>query len=128
MCSIPRPFVLALLERRLAEPLLEPDVAQPRLAGGNQRAFAEFCPEVSRVLVDDNLAGIVASGEALADQFVETELLRTGDVNGAVHWGAHGDPADRRGDVVSGHRLNEYGWQPNGRSDRGFIGNAFDEL
>ena len=78
--------------------------------------------------VNDNLAGVVARAEALTDQFIETELLGTGHFNRAIQWRAHGDPADRLGDVISRHGLNEYRWQPNRRSVSGFIGDALDEL
>jgi hypothetical protein len=45
------------LEDGLIQPLLETDLAESRVAGRNQRALAEFGPEVPRVRVDDNLAG-----------------------------------------------------------------------
>src|SRR5438270_11532599 len=82
--ATPVAILLSLLQRRLAEPLGEPDVAESRLAPGNQRPFTEFGPEVPRVRIGDNLAGVVVRGEALTDQFVETELLRTGDFDDAV--------------------------------------------
>src|SRR5262245_939330 len=117
-----------MLDGRLVEPVLEPDVSESRVAGGYERTFAQFCFEVPRVRIDNNLAPNVACAKALAAQFVEAELLRTRHINGAVHWGAHGDHGNRLGDVVSGHGLNEYWWQPNGRSDGGIIGDALDEL
>src|SRR5262245_866028 len=117
-----------MLRRRLPEPLVEPDVAESRLAPRNQRALTEFGPKVPRVRIGDNLAGIVVRGEAPTDQFVETELLGTGHFYRPVHWGAHGDPADRLRDVLSSHRLKEHRWHPDRCSDGGFIGNAFDEL
>jgi len=52
----------------LSQPLLEVDLAESRVAGRNERALAEFRPEVPRVRVDDNLAGAVARAEALADR------------------------------------------------------------
>ena len=112
----------------MAEPLAETDVAESRLAPRNQRPFTEFGPEVPRVRIGDNLAGVVVRGEALTDQFVETELLRTGHFDDAVDWGTHGDRADRLRDVLSRHRLKEHRWHPDRRSDGGVIGNAFDEL
>src|SRR5262245_56983206 len=126
MKSIPRAPLA--LENRLMQPLLEPDLAESRVAGRNQRTLAELGSEVPRVRVNDNLAMVVARGEALADQFVETELLGTGHFGRAIQWRAHGNPGDSLGDVISRHGLNEYGWQPNRRSLRGFIGDARDEL
>jgi hypothetical protein len=113
--------LLSPLERRLAEPLLEADLAELRVVARNQRALAEFGPEVPRVRVDDNLAGVVARGKALTDQLIETELLGTGHFNRAIQ---------RRGlgDVISGHGLNEYRWQANRRPLSGVIGDARDEL
>src|SRR5258705_4598237 len=115
-------------EDGLIQALLEADLAESCIVGRNQRAFAEFCPEVPRVRVNDNLAGVVARTEAPTDQFIEPELLGTGHFNGAIQWRAHGDPADGLGDVISRHRLNEYRRQPNRRSVSGFIGDARDEL
>jgi hypothetical protein len=115
---------LSLLEYGLAEPRLEADLAESRVAGRNQRALTEDGPEIPRVRVSDNLAGIVARAEALTYQFIETELLRTGDFDGAIHWRTHGDPGDRLGDVISRHGLNQHRWQPNRRADGGFIGDA----
>src|SRR5467141_3104511 len=85
--TTPAATLLSLLQRLLAEPLVEPDVAESRLAPRNQRAFSKFGPEVPCVRIGDNFAGVVVRGETLTDQFVETELLRTGHFNGAVHGG-----------------------------------------
>jgi hypothetical protein len=45
-----------------------------------------------------------------------------------VEGSSDGNPADRIGDVISRHRLNEYRRQPNHLPVRGFIGDAPDEL
>jgi hypothetical protein len=94
----------------------------------NQRALVELGPEVPRVRINDHLAGVVARAEALTDQFIEAELLGTGDLNRAIDWRAHRDLADGLDDVISRHGLNEYRWQPNRRSISRFIGDARDEL
>ena len=120
--------LLSLLKYGLAEPLVEADLAESCICSRNERALAEFGSEVSRVLVDDDLAGVVARAERQTDQLIETELLGAGHFNRAIEWRVHGDPADRLGDVISRHGLNEYRWQPNGRSVGGFIGYARDEL
>src|SRR5262249_28237495 len=120
--------LLSLLVRRLAEPLVEPDGAESGFAPGNQRAFTEFGAEVPRVRIGDNLAAIVVRGKALADQFVETELLRTGHFDRAVHRSADGDLGNRLRDVICRHRLKEHRRHPDRRSNRCVVGNAFDEL
>src|SRR5262245_3705221 len=119
---------LSLLERRLAEPLVEPDVTESRLAQGNQRTFIELGPEVPCVRIGHNRAGVLAGREALTDQFVETELLRTGHLDRAIHGGAHGDPADCLRDVIRRHRLEKHRGHPDGRSNGRVVGNALDEL
>src|SRR5690349_5790361 len=116
------------MEDRLMQPVQEADVAESRVVGRNQRALAEFGPEVPRVRVDDNLTRVVARAETQANQLIESEPLRTGYFNRAVQWRARGDPRDGLGNVISCHRLNQYRWQPNRRSISGFIGDAGDEL
>ena len=49
------------LEDGLIQPLLEADLAESRVVGRNQRALAEFGPEVSRMRVNDNLTGVSVS-------------------------------------------------------------------
>src|ERR1700741_620618 len=108
------------MENGLIQPLLEADLAESCVIARNQRALAQFGAEVPRVRVDNHLAGVVARAEALTDQLIKAELLGTGHFNRAIQWRAHGDPANRLGDIVSRHGLNEYRWQPNRRSVGGF--------
>ncbi len=116
------------MEHRLAEPFLKADLAESRGTGRNQRALGELGPEVPRVRVNDNLAGVIACVKALTDQFIETELLGTRHFNHAIQRRAHGNQGDRVRDVISRHRLNEYVRQPHRRPVRGFVGDALDEL
>jgi hypothetical protein len=53
------------------------------------------------VRVDDDLAGVVARGQALTDQLIETELLRPGHFHRAVQWIAHGNPPDRSAEAIT---------------------------
>src|SRR5262245_62391592 len=68
---------LPLLERRLAEPLVEPDLTELRLAPGYERTFIELGSEVACMRIGHNFAGVLAGGEALTDQFVETDRKST---------------------------------------------------
>ena len=106
---------------------LRTGLAESRFTGRNQRALAEFGPEVPRVGVNDT-SRVLPRGEALTDQFVETERLRTGHFNGAVHWRADGDPADRLRHVVSRHGLVIAPAAAEPCSDSGLVGDAVDEL
>src|SRR5215470_8280567 len=110
------------------EPVFQTDLTEPGIVSRNQRALAEFGPEVPRLRIDDHLAGIVARSETLADQLVETEPLGTGHFNSAVQWRAHSNPGNGLGDIISRHGLNEYRWEPNSRSVSRVIGHALDEL
>ena len=83
--TTPGVTLLSVLERRLAEPLVEPDVAQPRLAPGNQRTFIQFGPEVPRVRISDDVARVVAREKVLTDQVIETQLYGTSHFNRAIH-------------------------------------------
>src|SRR5438045_8524970 len=100
--------------------------SRPAPEGINARSLSS-APKY-RARIGDNLAGVVVRGEALTDQFVETELLRTGHFDDAVDWGTHGDRADRLRDVLSRHRLKEHRWYPDRRSDGGVIRNAVHVL
>jgi hypothetical protein len=115
---------LSLLEHRLAEPVQRRISPSRRLAGGNQGAIAELGAEVPRARVDGNLGRVVTREGVLPEQRIETELLGTRHFNRAIQRRAHGDPADRPGDVISRHGLKECRWQPNRRAASGFIGDA----
>jgi len=57
------------------------DLAELGLAGGDQGALVELGAEIVGVGIGHDLAGIVAGAEALADQVVETESVRTDSVS-----------------------------------------------
>ena len=78
--------------------------------------------------VGDHLAGIAAGAEARADELVEPELVGPGDLDDAVHRRAHGDPAERAGDVIGRHGLDEHGRQPDRVAVGGVRGDAVEEL
>src|SRR4029078_331755 len=109
-------------------PLLQADLAEPRAVRRDQRALAEFGPEVSRVRVSDHFARIVTRADALSNQVIKTEPLWTSDFNDAVQGRTDGGPRDRLGDIISGYRLNQQGGQSNCRSVSGFVSDASDEL
>src|SRR5262245_54633183 len=120
-----------LHEYRLSSPVLQADLAESCVVAGDKRPLAQLPTEVARARVGYDAAPIVEFAEVHTDQFIETELLRTGHFNGAIQGGTDRDPADRFRDVVGGHWLNKHGWHSNRRSDSGFIGHAlhkFEEL
>ena len=98
-------------------------------SAGHQRALvAASVAEVARVRVGDDLARIVARRQPPPDELVEAELLRAGDLDDAVDRRADRDPADRRGDVVGRHRLEQHRRQPHRVAVGGGVGDALEEL
>src|SRR3954465_11512229 len=86
----------------LVEPVAKMHLAQLRVIARNERALAEFGPEVPRVRVDDNIARVLARAKTLTDQLVETELFRAGHFHRAVHRRTDGDPRHCLRDVIRG--------------------------
>ena len=78
--------------------------------------------------VGDHLAGIAAGAEACADELIEPELVRPGDLDDAVHRLAHGDPAERARDIIGRDGLDERGRQPDRVAVGGVRGDAVEEL
>src|SRR5262245_23312426 len=122
------PLLSALLEHRLAEPLLQMYPAEPSAVARNQRALVELRTEVPRMRVNDNLARIIACAQPLADQVIETELLGTGNFDRAILRRGHCDLCYRLCDIFGCHGLDEHMWKSNGHPVRRFVRDAFDEL
>ena len=69
--------LLTLLEHRLAGPLLEADLAEPRALGWYERAFAEHLRRSNAIAGRPPLRGDPDGGlEPLSNELVETKLLR----------------------------------------------------
>jgi len=88
--TVPSPETTVLdrglaVEDGLIPPLLEADLSESRVGGRNQRAFAEFGPEVPRVRISDDVARVVAREKVLTDQVIETQLYGTSHFNRAIH-------------------------------------------
>lgn len=67
------------------EPVRETCLAEPRVIGRNECAFANLYAVIARVWVSDNLARIIPCGKSLPDEFIETKLFRPPYFNGAIH-------------------------------------------
>jgi hypothetical protein len=95
---------------------LDPVVAVEYAIAGDEAALAGLGAEVAAVGVGDDRAGVVAGGEGSPDELVEPELLGSGDLDDAVERFAHGDPAERGGDVACGGRVDaaDHGTGPSG--------------
>ena len=78
------------------------------LTSRNECALGQPGTEVTTLRVCDDFALIVMGAEALSDEFVEPKLLGAGNIQGAIQWRFDSDFADRFGDVVRRHRLDQH--------------------
>src|SRR6185312_10002584 len=78
-------------------PVVEAGRGEAGAGRGDEAAFLQFRAVVGRVRVGDDLAGVVALAERVADEFVEVELLGPGDLDDAVHRRPDGDIRDGAG-------------------------------
>ena len=100
-------LVVLRLELLLSEPLVERDLSELRVRAGDQRLFAQPHAVVGRLVVGDNLAGVAFGREPFAHQFVQPELFGPADLTDSVRRLSYRDAADRSGDVVGGHWLDQ---------------------
>src|SRR5215211_8637086 len=98
---------IATLDPGLAEPVVEAGLGESGVVAGQECAFVQFCAGVARVRIGDHFASIAAFPEESSDEFVETELLWPRHFNDAVDRRPYGDPANRAGDILSRHGLNQ---------------------
>jgi hypothetical protein len=57
-----------------------------RVSAGNECSLAQLNAVVAYARVSDNLARILACGQASPDQFIERKLFRPPYFNDAIHW------------------------------------------
>src|SRR5919204_3093313 len=89
------------LDGGLREPVLEADLAQPRVGAGHEGTLVQRRAEVARVRVGDDYPWILALTEAQSDEFVKAKLLWPGHVDDAVQRCTHRHPANRNGNIRS---------------------------
>ena len=103
-------LVLTFARAPAIQPCPGSGLAERRVAGRNERALAELLrPRVrARAGRTTTSRGAVARAEALADQVVESGTADRPSSTRAIQRRARGDRADRLGDVISRHRLNQH--------------------
>jgi hypothetical protein len=67
-------------------------------------------------------------GKSTSDEFIEMKLLRSRDLNDAIHRRALGDSTHRTSDIVSRHGLYQHGRKADFGAVTGGIRDALDEL
>src|SRR6516165_8666955 len=70
--------------RRAAEPFVETDMAEARLAQRHQRALLDPAAEISGLGVAHDLPRVADRLQIAGDEFVERRSLRTGDLHNPV--------------------------------------------
>ena len=68
----------------MADPVVELDVAEPRLAQRHELALLDPAAEVARFGVAHDLARVAHRLQVTGDEFVERRAFRAGDLDGAV--------------------------------------------
>src|SRR6185369_758121 len=86
------PLYLRRLQSRLPgllyrplKPVVETHPAQLRVIVGKQCPLAHSDPVVARLRVRDYLSRVLARGQVPPGGFIQTKLLRSPDLNSAVH-------------------------------------------
>src|SRR5215207_3492613 len=116
------------LDPGLAEPVVEAGLGESGVVARQECALVQFCAEVARVRISDHFAWIAALPEELSDEFVETELLWPRHFNDAIDRRSYGDPANRTGDILSRHGLDQNGCESHRVAVRRIVGDSLDEL
>ena len=98
---------------RRAEPVLEADLTDGRVAGGDQGHVAQCRAKVSGILISDDFTRIVAGAKTLPDELVETKPLRPSHLNHAVQRRANCNFRDGFGYVLGCDWLDENRRQAN---------------
>src|SRR6516165_8963604 len=86
--------------RRAAEPFVETDMAEARLAQRHQRTLLDPAAEVSGLRVAHDLAWIADRLQIAGDDFVERRLFGAGDLDDAVARRGERHLGDDRSNVV----------------------------
>lgn len=99
-----------------------------RLIGREKGALMQLGTVVARLWVCDHFTRIPTCAQATPDEFVETELLWPRHFNDAVHWRSHRDLANRTGDILSRHGLDQNGCESHHVAVGCGVSDALDEL
>jgi hypothetical protein len=91
----------------LDKPVFEAGVEVEGVRAGQEHALLEEGTVVASLAVGNNLSRISPKAQAPADQLIETELLRPGDLDGSVDGLANSRARNHAGDRVSCDGLDE---------------------
>src|SRR6478735_7552426 len=101
---------------------------EDRVGSGHEAVVGELGPEVGRVRVGNDFAGVAHPLQARGDELVHPDLLRAAGLDDPVDRLAARGPADGRGDVVGRHRLEVRLRQVDLPVDGGGVGDRREEL
>src|SRR6516225_717197 len=99
--------------RRAAEPFVETDMAEARLAQRHERALLDPAAEVSGLGVPHDLTWVADGLEIAGDEFVERRSFRAGNFDDSVSRRGERHLGDNRSNVVRRDGLEQAGRKPN---------------
>jgi hypothetical protein len=102
-----QPEMVLLLWCGLNKPVFEAGVEGKGVRAGEEGALLKEDTRVASLGVGNDLARVSSNAQTLADQLIESELLRSGDLDGSVDGLANSGACNRAGDRVSGDGLDE---------------------
>lgn len=112
----------------VALPLAQGRLGDVRVVVREERTLTELDTEVARVGISGDDARVLPRVQCDFDQFVESELLGPGHLDGAVDRRCQRDLAQCVSHVIGRDGLHEYRWQADRVTFGGGVGDAFDEL
>ena len=112
----------------LAQPVIEPGLAQDRAAARNECALSQHGAEVARLRVSDYLARVIPCTQGSSDEGVQLGLFGSGNLYDAVGWRTHRDLTRGLRDIIRRYGLEENRCHANGVAVSGVLDDVLDEL
>lgn len=73
--------------------------------GRNKRVILQLCSEITRLRIADHLTHIPLSLQRLPDEFIQRQLIRSGQLGYPFHWGFKGIINQRSCYILRGYGL-----------------------
>src|SRR5215469_16352074 len=115
-------------DSRLSQPIFEPGLSELRGVIGNECSLLHLDTVIAAVRVSDNLARILACGQAFPDDFIEMATFRPANFNRSMDSLAQRHLTYRTRDILRCDRLEKHMWQAHLVALSGKIGDGLNEL
>src|SRR5690349_4477772 len=111
-----------------AKPLFETCLAKLCVTNWHKRVLTQLRTEIFCLWVGDNLARILAFGQPVTDEFIETKPLRPGDFKSSIQWLIHRDLGYGTGNILGRDGLKSHRWDANSIATGGGVSDGFAKL